>query len=151
MKSQLSFVQTQHSLLSFPEVLLYQCPLVVSVCPFKIFYNVLEPMTFQAQFMFTLNVIPLFVFVIKFTSELGKWHSCNCLQRCKKQCMQTSLPGENVSERHPTVQLVWVNTVLNGNGKHLCSIVGTSALLFTPTRMARSQWKSRLQCNPLKV
>lgn len=41
-----------------------------------------------------------FVFVIKFPSELGKWHSCDCLQRCKKQHMQTRIPGENVSEHH---------------------------------------------------
>ena len=42
----------------------------------------------------------MFVFVIKCTSELGKRHSCNRLQRCKEQCVQTRLPGENVSEDH---------------------------------------------------
>lgn len=39
MKSQLYFNQMQHALLSFPEVLLYECPLVGSLCPLQIAHN----------------------------------------------------------------------------------------------------------------
>lgn len=94
------------------------------------------------------------------TSELGQWHPCNRLQCCEKQRVQICLPGEDVSDVIWQFSLYCCWVTLNNVVKlsNCASIVDTPAFLFTPTRTARSQWKSRsrfmtgkLVCTDLQI
>ncbi len=133
----------------------------MSLCPLKIFYHDFRANHISSTIHVDIKVMLLFLFVIECSLELGEWCSCNRLQRCKSQCVQTDLPGENVSEHHVIWQVsmycCWVNTMpfnfpmcnMVFDNKPLCLIADMCVFLFTPTRTARSRWRSRLQCKAL--